>query len=225
MSQTLSSQPNAAIPARRSSGRVERRRARVRRRILEAAAELVHSRGIEAVTVEEITEAADIARRSFYHHFDSKNEALLPIARTRAEQLNRLFDRSTEGLQDSAEIISVALRHTLRRIPEDPLCAWFIFRSGLPHERLHEAIGESGARDLEHGIKCGRFAVANRKAVESLMVSATIGLLSARLRGRLENTDLDDGVEHVLRLLGIPVDEAADIAHRPLPLLPDDSPS
>ena len=187
-----------------------------RERLLRAAAELIRSRGIEAVTVEEITEAADIARRSFYHHFDSKSEALLPVARARAEELNRRFDRSTEGLQDPAEIISVALRHTLRRIPEDPLCAWFIFRSGLPHERLREAIGESGARDLTHGIERGRFVIANRKTVESLMVSAMIGLLSGRLHGRFEDADLDDAVEHLLRLIGVPADEAADIAHRPL---------
>jgi AcrR family transcriptional regulator len=217
-----SARQEGASQSRQPSGRVERRRARVRRRILEAAAELVHSRGIETVTVEEITEAADIARRSFYHHFDSKNEALLPVARARAEELNRRFDRSTEGLQDPAEIISIALRHTLRRIPEDPLCAWFIFRSGLPHERLREAIGESGARDLTHGIEQGRFAIANRKTVESLMVSATIGLLSGRLHGGLDEADLDDGVEHVLRLLGVPMDEAAEIAHRPLAPLPDD---
>jgi len=36
----------------------------------------------------------------------------------------------------------------------------------------------------------------------------------------LDDGDLDDGVEHLLRLLGIPVDEAAEIAHRPLPALP-----
>jgi len=206
--------------SRQPSSRVERRRAQVRGRILEAAAELVHSRGVEAVTVEEITEAADIARRSFYNHFDSKNEALLPAARERTEQLNRRIDRAIAGLQDPAEIISIALRHTLRAIPEDPLCAWFIFRSGLPHERLREAIGESGARDLERGIERGRFAVANPKTVESLLVSAVIGVLSGRLHGRLDHADLDDAVEHLLRLIGVPVDEAADIAHRPLPQLP-----
>ena len=48
-------------------GRVERRRARVRRRILEAAEELTQSRDVDVVTIEDITEAADVARRTFYH--------------------------------------------------------------------------------------------------------------------------------------------------------------
>lgn len=210
----------AASPARPPSGRIERRRARVRRRILEAAEALVQARGVDAVTIEEITEAADVARRTFYHHFDSKHDALVPLARARTAGLNRRIDRVIEAVEDPAEVVSIALRHTLRGIPEDPLCAWFIFRSGLPHERLREGIGESGARDLERGIARGRFAVANREVVASLVGSAVIGLLSRRLDGKLGDADLDEAVEHLLRLLGVPVDEAAEIAHLPLPPLP-----
>ncbi len=209
----------AATAAGAPLGRVERRRARVRRRILEAAEALVRSRGIDAVTIEQITEAADVARRTFYHYFDSKHDTLVPLARARTEALNRRIDRVIEVVEDPAEGVSIGLRHTLRGIPEDPLCAWFIFRSGLPHERLREGIGGSGARDLERGIQGGRFAVSNREVVESLVGSALIGLLSRRLHGKLEDADLDEAVGYLLRLLGVPGDEAEDIAHRPLPPL------
>jgi AcrR family transcriptional regulator len=209
-----------ANPAEVPLGRVERRRARVRRRILEAAEALVRARGIDAVTIEDITEAADVARRTFYHYFDSKHAALVPLARARTEALNRRIDRVIEAVEDPAEGISIGLRHTLRGIPEDPLCAWFIFRSGLPHERLREGIGESGARDLERGIELGRFAVSSRGVVESLVGSAMIGLLSRRLDAKLGDEDLDEAVEYLLRLLGVPAAEAAQIAHRPLPPLP-----
>ncbi len=210
----------AARPAGQLPSRIERRRARVRQRILDVAEALVRSRGVDAVTIEEITEAADVARRPFYHHFDSKHDALVPLARARTEGLNRRIDRVIEALEDPAEVVAIALRHTLRAIPEDPLCAWFIFRSGLPHERLREGIGESGARDLERGIDRGRFAIGNREVVESLLGSAVIGLLSRRLDGKLDDADLDEAVEYLLRLLGVPADEAADIAHLPLPHLP-----
>ena len=39
-------------------GRVERRRARVRQRVLKVAEELVRARGVDAVTLDEITDAA-----------------------------------------------------------------------------------------------------------------------------------------------------------------------
>ncbi len=202
--------------------RVERRQARVRQRILEVTEALTHSHGVETVTIEDITEAADVARRTFYHYFDSKNAALVPIARKHTKALNRRIDRTVAQIDDPAELISVALRHTLRSMPEDPLCAWFIFSSGLPQNRLREGIGESGYRDVERGIESGRFAVDNHRAVATLMSGAVIGALAERLEGKLSDEDLDDSVEYVLRLLGVPAEEARDIAHRQLPELADD---
>jgi AcrR family transcriptional regulator len=200
-------------------GRVERRRARVRHRILEVTEELARSRGIEAVTIEDITEAADVARRTFYHYFDSKHDVLVPIARARTRELNRRIDRVIEGIDDPAEVISIALRHTLRLMPEDPLCAWFIFRSGLPQHRLREGIGESGTRDLNRGLETGRFTLDNQAAAAALLSGAVIGALSGRLENALSDADLDDAVEYLLRLLGVPVNEARDVAHRPLPAM------
>jgi hypothetical protein len=46
-----------------------------------------------------------------------------------------------------------------------------------------------------------------------------IGALSGRLEGSLDDADLDDAVEYLLRLLGVPTGEAREIAHRPLPPL------
>lgn len=216
-------QEPAASKTRQRSSRIERRRARVRQRMLEVAKALVESRGVDAVTIEEITDAADVARRTFYHHFNSKHDALVPLARARTEKLNRRIDRLIEDVDDPAEVVSIALRHTLRGIPEDPLCAYFIFRSGLPHERLGEAIGASGSRDFERGVKRGRFTIADREVAECVVGGALIGLLSRRLHDKLTDTDLDEAVCYLLRLLGVPVDEAADIAHRPLPPLPEES--
>jgi AcrR family transcriptional regulator len=212
----------AETPETPRPGRVERRRARVRQRILEATEQLTRSRGVDGVTIEDITESADVARRTFYHYFDSKHDALVPIARERTRELNRRIDRAVEGIDDPAEVVSVALRHTLREIPEDPLCAWFVFRSGLPQKRLLEGIGESGARDLNRGLENSRFSLANQEAGGALLGGAVIGALGGRLENRLGDTDLDDAVEYVLRMLGVPGKEARDIAHRPLPPLDGD---
>jgi AcrR family transcriptional regulator len=204
-------------------GRVERRRARVRQQLLEAAETLMGARGVDAVTVEEITETADVARRTFYHHFDSKHDLLVPIARARTKSLNRRIDRLIEEVRDPAEAVSIALRHTFRGIPEDPLCAWFVLRSGLPYERLLDGIGESGTRDIARGVAAGRFAVDNHAAGSALFVGSLIAVISARIDGKLRDEDLDDAAEYALRLLGVPAVEARGIAHRPLPSLPEES--
>ncbi|MCP5068338.1 MAG: TetR/AcrR family transcriptional regulator [bacterium] len=215
----MSEAPLTKPPGGRRPGRVERRRARVRQRILEVTEALTRANGVDSVTVEDITEAADVARRTFYHYFESKNAALVPIARKQTRELNRRIDRTVERIDDPAEVISVALRHTLRSMPEDPLCAWFLFHSGLPHKRLREGIGESGYRDVKRGVESGRFKLDNEAAAATLLSGALIGALSERLEGKLTDSDLDDTVEYLLRLLGVPPDEAQDIAHRPLPEL------
>jgi AcrR family transcriptional regulator len=216
------SPPKQGFPGTRGTGRVERRRARTRQRILEVAEKLVRSRGVEAVTIDEITEAADIARRSFYLHFDSKHDLLVPVARARTRSLNRSIDGLIAHVSDAAEIVAIGLRHTLRGILDDPLCCWFILRSGLPLERLREGIGESATRDLERGVRSGRFVIPNPAVLGDVLSGAVVGVLSAFLGGSRTETDLDDAVEYVLRLLGVPPAEAHKIAHRPLPPLPRD---
>ena len=94
-------------------GRVARRRALVRQRILEAAEQLMTERGVDDVTIDDITDAADIARRSFYHHFESKHDVLVPIARSRTKALNERIDRLASRMDDPAEVMATAATRSL----------------------------------------------------------------------------------------------------------------
>jgi len=63
-----------AAPAR--PGRRERRAAETRERIFRAALRLFAERGFVATTVEDITEAADVGKGTFFNYFPSKEHAL-----------------------------------------------------------------------------------------------------------------------------------------------------
>jgi AcrR family transcriptional regulator len=203
-------------------GRVARRRAAVRRRILEAAETLMAERGVDGVTVDDIADAVDIARRSFYHHFEGKHDVLVPIARSRTKALNRRLDRLVASIDDPAAGMAIAMRHALRQISTDPLCRWFVLHSGLPHERLLEGLGESGMRDAQRAIHAGRLHVDNLKVARLVLSGAFVAIASARAEGTLSDHDLDDAIEHLLRLAGLDAGDAHAFAHRPLPNLPPD---
>uniref|UniRef100_UPI00111C4932 helix-turn-helix domain-containing protein n=1 Tax=Mycobacterium avium TaxID=1764 RepID=UPI00111C4932 len=52
---------------------VDPRRARSRNRLLDAAAALLTSGGIEAVTVDAVTKASKVAKTTIYRHFTSSS--------------------------------------------------------------------------------------------------------------------------------------------------------
>lgn len=209
-----------AIAPGQPKGRVARRRAKVRQRLLEVAEKLMDARGVDGVTIDDIAAGADIARRSFYHYFESKHEILVPIARERTKTLNRRIDRLVETIEDPADVMATAMRHALRGIADDPLCCWFVLYSGLPHERLAEGMGESGIRDTLRAIEAGRFRVDNHQVMRLLLSGAFVAVAGARVEGKLDDNDLDDAVEHLLRMFGLDANEAHEIAHRRLRRLP-----
>jgi AcrR family transcriptional regulator len=212
----------AAAGATPPEGRVARRRAQVRQRILAVAERLIAARGVDGVTIDEIAEAADIARRSFYHHFETKHDVLVPITHARTQALTRRIDHLLTHIADPAEVMATAMRHAFREIGADPMCRWFIQHSGLPQERLYAGMDESGMRDALRAVEAGRFHVDNPAVLRLLVSGAFVTTITARIAGTLTDRDLDDAVEHLLRLFGLSVAEARTIAHLPLPRLPDD---
>jgi AcrR family transcriptional regulator len=62
-----------------SVGRRNRRAAETRLRLFRCALQLVAERGLPRVTVEDITEAADVGKGTFFNYFESKNHLLATI--------------------------------------------------------------------------------------------------------------------------------------------------
>ncbi|MDO5067195.1 MAG: TetR/AcrR family transcriptional regulator [Propionibacteriaceae bacterium] len=100
------------------SERVARRRAETRRRIVETAMRLFTERGYDAVTVADITEAADVAKGTFFTHFPSKRdifryfggeaveamEAAISDEGSAAEQLTAMLLAAIEWHRDNQEL-------------------------------------------------------------------------------------------------------------------------
>jgi AcrR family transcriptional regulator len=64
-------------PTRAEPNRRERKKAATRARIIEKATELFRLNGYQSTTIEDITEAADVAPRTFYSYFDAKVDVAL----------------------------------------------------------------------------------------------------------------------------------------------------
>ena len=93
-------------------GRRVRKRRQTRERIENAAMALFLQRGFDATTIEDITEAADVSKRSFFDYFPSKEEVVFAWQDSFADRLMaEIAARPAE--ESSVEAVEAAITTTV----------------------------------------------------------------------------------------------------------------
>ncbi len=77
--------------------RRERHRAEIRERIFRAALEIFAERGFLETTVEDITEAADVGKGTFFNYFPTKEHVLATLGSERIAAIERALDQARKG--------------------------------------------------------------------------------------------------------------------------------
>jgi AcrR family transcriptional regulator len=94
-----------------------------------AAADRVFRRkGVDAATVNDVTEEADVAYGTFYNHFKTMDDVVAALA---AETLQRVADRTHAIIQraERVELLPcVGARVILRMLSQDPAIRWLLNR-------------------------------------------------------------------------------------------------
>lgn len=193
--------------------RAHRRRTRTRTALIEAARRVFAERGVELATIQEITDAADVAKGSFYNHFASRDEIQRAVAAAALEALGAALDREVEQREsDPARVIAASLLCTLRTCVRDAALGGFVLRSGDLLELGDAAIGARGRRDLLRGLETGRFVFGDLETLLTALVGAGQALLRRRLSGELDAQSELHFVALALRMLGLSVEESEAIA-------------
>src|ERR1700755_1401963 len=79
--------------------RTERRKQEVREKILAAAFDLFLAQGVNATKIEEICERADVANRTFFNHFATRQDMMRALAERRLVNLHDVvFGRADEAI-------------------------------------------------------------------------------------------------------------------------------
>lgn len=87
-----------------------RRRERTRRSLLDAASELIATRGLEETRVEDITQAADLGKGAFYNYFDSKETLVSALLAEAVEKLDSLYLRAADQAPSFEERLRTVVR-------------------------------------------------------------------------------------------------------------------
>jgi AcrR family transcriptional regulator len=183
--------------------------------LIAAAREMLASRDPAEVTIQEITEAADVGFGSFYNHFDSKAE-LFDAALTEAmEELGQLLDDMTRDIDDPAQVFATAVRITARLPRTHPQLAKIMLRTGLPYLTAEQALTPRALRDLQSAKRAGRFAIDDPHVALACTGGALLGVLqlaSTQTRPSYVDRAADELAVNLLRMFGLPHDEARTIA-------------
>ena len=111
--------------------RLDRRKVRTRAALVAAARELLASRDPAAVSIQEITDTADVGFGSFYNHFESKVELFDAAIEEVFEEQGALFDALTAEMEDPAEVFASSVRMTVRMTKTHPQVTKIFQRTGL----------------------------------------------------------------------------------------------
>lgn len=96
----------------------ERKKERTRADLAAAARQLTAAHGLEAVTIQQIADAADVSTRTFFNYFRCKEEAVVGVV---PGQIRDLADAVTD--RPDREFPVVALIETLLEVASDPAAA------------------------------------------------------------------------------------------------------
>jgi AcrR family transcriptional regulator len=133
-----------AVPGRR-----ERRAAETRVRLFRCALELIARRGLANVTVEDITEAADVGKGTFFNYFASKEHVLGVMAEI---QLSKVREAALQAAETRKPISSV-IRHLVRRFAEEPGRSPRLARALISSFLASDGVREIMKRNMHQGRK------------------------------------------------------------------------
>ena len=124
------------------TSRRERRSLELRERLFRSALDLFAQKGFAETTVEDITEAADVGKGTFFNYFPSKDHILLAFGEM---QLAKLGDAVEEARHSPAPLLQY-LHSLSTRMTEEPMRNPAIVRA-LLLGYLSSKIGRASCRE------------------------------------------------------------------------------
>ena len=104
------------LPHLKGMGRRERRAAETRLKLFRCALQLFAERGFPNVTVEDITEAADVGKGTFFNYFESKDHVLGVMAEIQLGKVRAAMEEAESGKRS----IKTVLHNLFTKISEEP---------------------------------------------------------------------------------------------------------
>lgn len=194
------------------TSRMDRRRERTRQQLMQAAIELVLQKGADETAIDEITDKADVGRRTFYNHFDNKEDCVKAAI---TERFGRYAAESVlvaEKHDDPAVVLTVSALAVFNRIATDPITAQLASLPRLLIDATQDSQRDFIMRTLLKGYEQGRFASPlPLEALDALVSWGFIGLVLEEITTLGTQDRSAVWAHYLLHILGIEQEEITSI--------------
>src|SRR5215204_2812420 len=219
----------AAQDAASKPTRTEARQHQTRLRLRQVAYELMSAQGVDATTIQQITDAADIGFGTFYNYSPSKEALAQDVLDCMINNVGRRNDLVTQqlGETDPVRIVANSVRFVIREMITNPVYRWWVNRLDLLVDRMRIGFGPFGLRDIDRAVASGQYVIIDDN--RQLAWSHLNWMMAAGGRDILQGVhrpeDERSVVEAILRVMGVDHEAAHQATMSDLqmaPLLPID---
>lgn len=188
------------------------KRERTRALLLDATVEVIAAQGIEANTIVDIANRANVANGTFYLHFKDKQEAIEAAIFQVAKQIAHQVHEADKTIPQVARRAGRTMWDLIQSILAKPVWAQALVNAYGAMPELRKHLGKDVLSNIREGVSKGNFhAKGSSFEIECILA---IHMMTVRMRlAGLGGTELNrDCVELVLKMLGVTPKKAQTIA-------------
>lgn len=198
-------------PAPAKVGRAQR----THEALIRAGRQLFAERAVDAVAIDDIVQAADVAKGSFYNHFTDRDDLVRAVVGEIREALEARVGEVNAGVDDPARRVARAVCVYQRYALDEPQNARVLVRVHSGFASLSSPLNQGGVEDITAGLASGRFTIATTEAGLLFVMGVTQTAMARTSRDpqpALATSLAQQVCALMLRGLGVPSAEAETIA-------------
>lgn len=198
-----------------SEPRPNPRAERTRAALLAAARRLFAERAVDAVTVDDMVQAAGVGKGSFYNHFDGRDGMVKALSAEIRIGIEAAVARTNAAETDPGRRMIRAVCTYLRYAIDEPERTRLFVRIHSGHTSFDSPLNRGLQHDIAQGVAAGRFVLPSQEAgVLFVLGLAQIAMarLAAEPDANLAAALARDVGLMLLRGLGLPSPEADTLA-------------
>jgi AcrR family transcriptional regulator len=156
----LHTEPELLEEPLRRSPRAERTRAA----LIAAGRRLFCERPVDAVTVDDIVQTAEVGKGSFYNHFTDRDALVRAVSGEIRASIERAVEHANASVEDPARRLARACCTYLRFALDEPERAGVLVRIHSGFTSVNAPLNRGLVEDISQGLAAGRFRVATIEA-------------------------------------------------------------